>query len=179
LHLPDRSRLRGQRGATDATPAARLRSVRAVAGFAAVLVGLWLASVEINRYFDARAAAAGTSAESADFLRSKQVAISVVWSLYALGCVAAGFAVRAAGLRYFGLALFALTVGKVMLVDLQSLETGYRILSCLGIGLVLLGTSVLYGKLSPLLLREPEPPAPDDAARVDGGPESASMSDSR
>ena len=80
--------------------------------------------------------------------------ISIVWSVYAVACVAAGFAARAAGLRYFGLALFALTVGKVMVVDLKSLETGYRILSFLGLGLLLLGTSVLYGKLSPILLRD-------------------------
>jgi uncharacterized membrane protein len=68
--------------------------------------------------------------------------------------VALGFAIRVAGVRYFGLALFALTVVKVFFVDLSTVSTGYRILSFLGLGLLLLGTSVLYGKLSPVLLRD-------------------------
>jgi uncharacterized membrane protein len=136
-------------------------------------------SVELDRYFDARAAASGSRAQAAEFLRTKQFALSIVWSVYAVGCVAAGFAIRVAGLRYFGLALFALTVVKVMLVDLQSLQTGYRILSFLGVGLFLLGTSVLYGKLSPLLLREAGGDAPDNAPpEAAGAGPAAAASDS-
>jgi hypothetical protein len=168
LHLPERLGLRRDGLGPEITPARRAAAVRGVAGFAAVLVALWLVTTEVDRYFDVRAAGAATAAESDGFLRAKQTTISIVWSVYAVACVAAGFAAHVAGLRYFGLALFALTVGKVMVVDLQSLQTGYRILSFLGLGLLLLGTSVLYGKLSPLLLREPEPEPPitgaEDAA---------------
>jgi uncharacterized membrane protein len=92
-----------------------------------------------------------------DAARAGQVAISVFWSIYALGCIVLGFAIRLAGLRYFGLALFAITAAKVVFIDLSTIETGYRVLSFLGLGLLLLGTSVLYGKLSPILLREPPP----------------------
>jgi uncharacterized membrane protein len=99
-------------------------------------------------------------------MRTKQVAISIVWSVYAVACVALGFAVRVAGLRYFGLALFGLTVAKVMLVDLSRVQTGYRIVSFLGLGLLLLGTSVLYGKLSPILLRDEPPDESGDSQRV-------------
>jgi uncharacterized membrane protein len=168
LRLPERPRLTGAGLFPETNPAHRLKGVRTLAGFMAVLLGLWLVSVEIDRYFDARAAAAATTAAATEFVRAKQVALSIVWSVYAIGCVAAGFAMRVAGLRYFGLGLFALTVGKVMVVDLQWLQTGYRILSFLGLGLLLLGTSVLYGKLSPLLLGEgpehdgtPDIPPPD------------------
>jgi hypothetical protein len=169
LFVAERAFPRGRDAfASDFGAAQRLRAVRAIAGFGAVLVGLWLVSVEIDRYFDARAAATASQAQAAEFLRAKQVALSIVWSVYAVGCVAAGFAMRVAGLRYFGLALFALTVVKVMLVDLQSLQTGYRILSFLGLGLLLLGTSVLYGKLSPLLLRDADGgDAPRDEAEAE------------
>jgi uncharacterized membrane protein len=87
----------------------------------------------------------------------------VFWSVYAIACVAIGFAVRVAGVRYFGLALFALTLFKVVFVDLSTVSTGYRILSFLGLGLLLLGTSVLYGKLSPVLLKEPTPAEEEEA----------------
>jgi uncharacterized membrane protein len=36
---------------------------------------------------------------------------------------------------------------------MSEISTGYRILSFLGLGLLMLGTSVLYGKLSPKLLK--------------------------
>jgi uncharacterized membrane protein len=45
---------------------------------------------------------------------------------------------------------------KVVLVDLSSAGTGWRILSFIGLGVLLLGTSVLYGKFSPVLLGERE-----------------------
>ena len=132
------------------------RAIRAAGGFAAVLVALWGFTLEIDRYYEIRAASATAAAAARDYELAKHVAISIVWSLYAVGCVVVGFAARVAGLRYFGLALFALTVGKVMLVDLRGVGAGYRTLSFLGLGLLLLGTSVLYGKLSPRLLgREP------------------------
>jgi uncharacterized membrane protein len=59
-------------------------------------------------------------------------------------------------LRYFALALLALTLAKVVVVDLSSIGYGYRVLSFLGLGLLLLGTSVMYGKVSPKLLRGAE-----------------------
>ena len=44
------------------------------------------------------------------------------------------------------------TLLKVVLFDMSDVQTGYRVLSFLGLGLLLMGTSVLYGKLSPVLL---------------------------
>ena len=119
--------------------------------------------MEIDRYFDFSAYASlirGTRGPEPADARAKHVLISAFWSVYAVACVALGFRLRAAGLRYFGLGLFAATAVKVMLVDLSEVQTGYRILSFLGLGLLLLGTSVLYGKLTPVLLGE-------DVARAD------------
>jgi hypothetical protein len=82
----------------------------------------------------------------------RQVGFSIFWSVFAVACVAAGFSTRVAALRYCGLTLLAFTLVKVVAVDLSQISTGYRVLSFMGLGLLLLGTSVLYGKLSPRLL---------------------------
>jgi uncharacterized membrane protein len=124
--------------------------VRVLAGAAAVVMLLWLGTLEIDRAF---ATTPAVMARFTDPALAEQVALSIFWSLFAIGCIAAGFRFRTTGLRYFGLALFAFTLAKVGIVDLHEAETGYRILSFFGLGGLLLGTSVIYGKLSPKLLR--------------------------
>ncbi|MGB7156950.1 MAG: DUF2339 domain-containing protein [Tepidisphaeraceae bacterium] len=126
---------------------------RRFSGILAVLVIALVASLEIDRAFEQFARTAG--GPFADPRQAKQVALSIFWSAFAISSVVAGFRVRIAGLRYFGLAMFGLTLLKVVLVDLADASRGYRILSFMGLGLLLLGTSVLYGKLSPKLLRAP------------------------
>jgi uncharacterized membrane protein len=143
------------RGPGDDDGVAARRRVLAVAGFLAVLVVLWGGTLEIDRAFE-RLMAFGSTAFT-DPRLAKQVAFSIFWSLFAVGCVVAGFRFRTAGLRYFGLGLFAVTLTKVFLVDMGQVQRGYRVLSFLGLGLLLLGTSVLYGKLTPLLIKEREP----------------------
>ena len=49
-----------------------------------------------------------------------------------------------AGLRWQGLALFGIVVAKVFLVDLSYLSGGYRVLSSIVLGIVLLAVSFLY-----------------------------------
>jgi uncharacterized membrane protein len=116
-----------------------------------VLIGLWIGTLEIDRAFSSGITEGLTDLGVAN---AKMGAISIFWSLYALAAVAVGFRLRAAWLRYFGLGLFAVTLFKVGVFDLSQVKTGYRILSSIGLGLLLLGTSVLYGKLSPILLGE-------------------------
>jgi uncharacterized membrane protein len=129
---------------------AAARSLRRAAGAVAMIMLLWLGSLEIDRAFARNAFVMGAFRDPAI---AKQVALSIFWSAFAIGCIAVGFRFRTAGLRYFGLSLFALTLLKIGIIDLQNAETGYRILSFMGLGALLLITSVLYGKLSPVLLR--------------------------
>ncbi len=106
-------------------------------------------TVEIDRAFELMKIR-GTASDPD---QARQVAMSVGWAILAAGAIVAGFAWRLAPLRYGALGLFAMTLLKVVLVDLAGAGTGYRILSFLGVGALLLGTSVVYGKLSPRLLR--------------------------
>ncbi len=58
--------------------------------------------------------------------------------------MAIGFALDRVALRWAALALFALTVGKVFLLDLGFLSGLYRILACLVLALALAGTTWAY-----------------------------------
>ncbi len=122
------------------TPDAR----RGFIGFLAITLLFLIGSLEIDRW------AAHQTFGNPWFVR--QVGFSIFWSVFGVTCVACGFRARVAALRYCGLGLLALTLAKVVLVDLGSISTGYRVLSFTGLGMLLLGTSVLYGKLSPRLL---------------------------
>ncbi len=108
------------------------------------LVGLWLGSFEIDRYF---APEAGNLLQHAAMAR--QTGLSIWWGIYAIAALGLGFARRSAAVRYAGLALLILTLGKVMTVDMAEVRYVYRVLSLLGVGLLLVATSVGYAKLAP------------------------------
>jgi uncharacterized membrane protein len=118
-----------------------------------MVILLWLGSLEIDRAF---ATSAPVMRLFADPALAGQVALSIFWSAFAIAAIAAGFRFRTAGLRYFGLSLFAFTLLKVAVIDLRQAEVGYRILSFFGLGGLLLVTSVLYGKLSSTVLGKTE-----------------------
>jgi uncharacterized membrane protein len=128
--------------------------MRRIAGFLIALVLLWTGAIAIDHVFDKLTMGGSMARVNAQL--AKQVARSIYGAAFAVLCVIAGFRLRAAAIRYLGLVLFALTLAKVVLVDLANAGQGYRVLSFLGVGLLLLGTSVLYGKLSPKLLSPTE-----------------------
>lgn len=115
------------------------RAVRNVARSAIFLLPLVVGSIEINRVLGPQRTLVG---------------FSVYWGLYAMGSIAVGFLLRSAVLRFAGLGLLGITLLKVVFVDLANAGTGWRILSFLGLGIILLATSVLYGRLSPKLLEK-------------------------
>jgi hypothetical protein len=120
-----------------------------LANSVALLILLLAGTLEIDRAFASSLAAGFTDPRLAG-----EVAISIFWSLFAIVAVLAGFRFWSAGLRLFGLTLFGITVLKVLLIDLREVRFGYRILSLLGLGLLLLATSVVYGKLGAKRLQQ-------------------------
>ena len=70
--------------------------------------------------------------------------LTLLWALYALALLLAGLRRTVRGLRYAGLALFLVVVGKVFLVDLEGLESIYRIVAFLILGIVLFLAALLY-----------------------------------
>jgi uncharacterized membrane protein len=67
-----------------------------------------------------------------------QMAVSVVWAVYATVLAAIGFVRRSSAVRWASLALFTMTVMKAMFVDIASLEKLYRIIVFFVLGILLL-----------------------------------------
>ncbi|BCS35268.1 hypothetical protein TBR22_A44950 [Luteitalea sp. TBR-22] len=110
----------------------------------------WISS-EIVLVFGQRALAASTDDRPADVARAElaeQVALSVSWALYAVGLVAAGFWRAYAPARYLAIALFGLTLVKVMTKDIAELDRVYQMLSVLGVGALLVAASYLYQRVA-------------------------------
>ena len=117
---------------------------------ASALLLLWATS-EVNAWF-ARGAWIGVDTAGAGAVTSaglaRQVALSTLWAGYGVLLVAVGIRHNYVPLRAMAIALLALTVGKVFLVDLARLDRFYRILSTVGLGLLLLGASYLYQRFT-------------------------------
>jgi uncharacterized membrane protein len=115
--------------------------VRALAGPGALALLFGLLTMETQAAF-AQAARAALASNDAAAARSAglqgDLAVSVLWTVFATGLLAGGLAARSRGLFYAAYALFAITAGKVVLVDLATLPTLYRMLSFLALGVLLL-----------------------------------------
>ena len=83
---------------------------------------------------------------------------SVTWGTYATALILAGLYRRYAPFRYFGIGLFGLTILKVFFQDLAHLEQVHRVLSFIGLGLLLLLTSYLYQRMRGSILAEESRP---------------------
>jgi uncharacterized membrane protein len=70
--------------------------------------------------------------------------LSILWTLYAFAAMGIGLQRRQSALRFGAIGLFALTLAKVFLVDLDRLDAGYRILSFVVLGGLLILASFLY-----------------------------------
>jgi uncharacterized membrane protein len=118
-------------------PGAQHRSVPAVLALVANAFTLIFVSLDLWDYLGQRGSGAGR--ESA-----QQLALSIFWSVYALAALSVGIWRRGRPLRLFAMGLLYLSILKVFLFDLSSLEQAYRIVSFFGLGVILLLVSLLY-----------------------------------
>ena len=117
------ARLRAQRDA---------RAIAAAAGIGALVLLFLFLTFELNTVLHR-------------FLPGMRAGgLTLLWALYALGLLLAGLRRGVRGLRYAGLALFGVVVGKVFLADLAGLESIYRIVAFLILGVVLFLAATLY-----------------------------------
>jgi len=114
--------------------------------FAAV-VALWLvSSIEVQTFFHSRAAVQRVAEDARHLRWLGQMALSVVWAIYAAVLAAVGFIRRSSAIRWASLVLFALTIVKAMLVDLAELQQLYRIIVFFVLGILLLLVAWGYHK---------------------------------
>ena len=81
--------------------------------------------------------------------------------MYGAGLMMFGFWKRSAFVRWQALVLIAFTIGKVFIFDVSELEQGYRIISFIALGAVLMGISYVYHRDWLKLT----PPMPEDSRR--------------
>jgi uncharacterized membrane protein len=76
----------------------------------------------------------------------RSLAVSAFLMLYGGGLLAIGFWKRSAFVRWQALVLLVFTIGKTFLYDTRNLSQGYRALSFLGLGVLLMVVSFAYQK---------------------------------
>jgi uncharacterized membrane protein len=85
--------------------------------------------------------------ESADIGDAELWAWSGAWLVYGVAVMSAAIAAGIRRLRLAALAIIGLTAAKVFLVDMAGLVGLWRVLSFLGLGLVLIGLGAAYRRL--------------------------------
>lgn len=90
-----------------------------------------------------------------DYRMYAQFTYSAFFMAFGAALLGLGFWRRVALLRWQGLVLLAVAIGKVFTVDVSALSQGFRILSFLGLGALLLAVSFVYQR-DWLHLRGPE-----------------------
>lgn len=109
------------------------------------LLALVALSAEALGYYAAKiSAGSSTSGTLGDLRLAQQLSLSVVWAIYGGAMLTVGIARRSKLLRVMALLLLGLTIFKVFLFDLSSLEKLYRIISFIVLGAILLAVSFLY-----------------------------------
>ncbi|MCH7544794.1 MAG: DUF2339 domain-containing protein [Planctomycetes bacterium] len=109
------------------------------------LLGLWLGSLELDRLF-------------ADDITVRLASFSVYWGIYGMILVGLGFLRTLPLVRYAGLGLLAITVVKVLIVDMAEAKNIWRVVSFAVSGLFLIVTSIAYAKLGRMLEGEDDEP---------------------
>jgi hypothetical protein len=113
-------------------------------------LGVYLLSVGTVDIFQARV---GGETDIEALEKQAQVALSILWAVLGVTAFVAGIlrgrTLSGAPLRGAGLALLALATVKVFIYDMASLDASYRVLSFIGLGILLLGSSYVYQRLAP------------------------------
>lgn len=115
------------------------RPIAVGAGIAVTVLAMITVCLEIHSYW-----AVQPSGHRGDLYIDEQFTYSAWAMLFGAVLLAAGFWKKSAFLRWQALALLTLSIAKVFLVDIRQLSQGYRILSFLGLGILLLAVSFVY-----------------------------------
>jgi len=100
-------------------------------------------SLEIHSYWSGLRYSTGYSVIH-DYSMYEQFSYSAFFMFFGAVLLVLGFVQRSAFLRWQALVVLAVSIAKVFLVDTSQLSQGYRILSFLGLGALLLAVSFAY-----------------------------------
>ena len=128
-----------------------------LAGIALNLLALVALTSEASGYFSRQIVAMYQHRNMYEAIRQLEIArdfsFSAIWIIYGAAMMVIGFWKRSAFIRWQAMVLLAVTIGKVFLYDSRKLQQGYRILSFIALGVMLMAISYAYHrdwfKLSP------------------------------
>jgi uncharacterized membrane protein len=143
--------LRGIVWAADRSASDRERPIVRIAAVALNLLALRAFTLEADSYFGRQLSEWNAAHHrAANYVGYQQIqfaqnlSYSVIWLLYGAGLMLFGFWKRSAFVRWQAIVLLAVTIGKVFVFDTSNLQQGYRILSFIALGVVLMGMSYMY-----------------------------------
>jgi len=111
------------------------------------LLALVALTLEASDYFDRQLATLHHVIFAAPFTQlrlERDFSYSAIWLVYGVALMAVGFGRKSSFVRWQSLVLIAATIAKVFLYDVSALDKGYRILSFVALGAVLLAISFVY-----------------------------------
>lgn len=117
----------------------RRAAIRSLAGGLALAAGFVLANVCVLDLF-----AVGQVLSLRGASQARDLAMSMVWAVYAVALLALGLKRDKSALRWTSLSLCLLTAGKVFLFDLNNLRDLHRVAALVGLAASLLAISVSY-----------------------------------
>ena len=103
--------------------------------------------------------AARIAGELSDLQTAHRAGVSIWWGIAGTGLIIIGFARAISILRHAGLVLMGVAVAKALVYDLVGVPAGWRVVSFIGLGLMMLAVSVVYAKLGRKLGNAIEPTA--------------------
>jgi uncharacterized membrane protein len=140
------------------------RRARSVLALASGVLLVYLASTLVVDFFQGQV---GGRFALEELQKQAQVGVSITWGVIGMAVFLVGVVRWRAGVREAGLALLSLATAKVFIFDLSYLDVAYRVLSLIGLGLLLLLGAFVYQSLA----RGREPSAGHAAAPEGSTPE--------
>jgi uncharacterized membrane protein len=121
----------------------------AVCSVALNALALWALSLEVRDFYGSQITRANLGYPNnwnatRDIGITRDFTYSALWMAYGFLLMVIGFVKRSSFIRWQALALMAATICKVFVYDVSSLDKGYRIVSFLVLGALLMGVSFVY-----------------------------------
>jgi uncharacterized membrane protein len=131
---------------------------RVVAAATAVILALAYLSLEVRTLYHGAILTAGATSQA------ERYTYSAVWLVFGVVLLVAGFFLRSQPARLAAIAVLILTIAKVFVADMEGLADIYRVLSFIGLGLVLLGIGFFDQRILVPARAAPGPAAPAPSA---------------
>jgi len=117
---------------------------------------VWLLTAEVWGYFSrqlAELAPAEAAGHVGDGLRSaRNLSLTALWAVYAVILLVVGIIRRSRPVRLAGLGLLAIPIVKLFVYDVFALETVYKMIAFVGLGLLLVASGYLYQRYRDVIM---------------------------